>query len=539
MSGDTSTSMFDSVNGPLTRRQLLRSAALVGGAAVFAPVLSGCGDGGTSASPSAAPSAAKGPKKGGSLRIGLVGGSSKDTLDGQVPIAEVENCFTFQLYNALLGWDKDYKPINLLAEEVTANATADQWTIRIKPDVEFHNGKTLSSDDVVYSIKRILDPSSPKNGATGLGLSLRPTGIHKIDERTVRLTLDKPNAVFNEQFSNYSNCILPVDFDPHTPVGTGPFKFKSHRPGEQAVFVANKNYWGEGPYVDDVTIFEFAEPSTRVNALLGDTVDAISQLPRGQASTIANSDTAEVLQAHTGAWISFTMATDQKPLDDVRVRQAMRLIIDRPQMLEQAYSGYGRVGNDMYSPFDPGYPNDLPQRQQDLEQAKSLLKQAGQEGLSITLNTSETVGGSAVAAAQVFAEQAKGAGVNVKVNKIDPSVYWGDNYLKYTFAQTFYYTHNYLYQTTLNTLPGSIWDEVHMHNPKWEATVKEAFRTVDSQKRNELIAEAETIEHNEGGHIIWAFNDQLDAYSKKLGGVSPYKDGIPLAGFRFNLFYFV
>ena len=539
MSGDDSKFTFDSVNGPLTRRQVLGSAALGVGALAFAPVLSGCGGGGTSASPSTVASTATGPKKGGSLRIGLVGGSSKDTLDGQAPVAEVENCFTFQLYNALLGWDKDYNPVNLLAEEVTPNAAADEWTIRIKPDIEFHNGKTLTSDDVVYSLQRILDPSSPKNGATGIGLSLKPAGIAKIDERTVRLSLYQPNAVFHEQLSNYANCILPVDFDPRTPVGTGPFKFKSHRPGEQAAFVANQNYWGEGPYVDDLTILEFPEPSTRVNALLGDTVDAISQLPRSQASTIASSGTAEVLQAQTGAWISFTMATDQKPLDDVRVRQAMRLIIDRPQMLEQAYSGSGRVGNDMYAPFDPGYPNDLPQRVQDLEQAKSLLKQAGQEGLSITLNTSETVGGGAVAAAQVFAEQAKGAGVNVKVNKIDPSVYWGDNYLKYTFAQTFYYTHNYLYQTTLNTLPGSLWDEVHMNNPKWEATVKEAFRTVDSQKRNELVAEAETIEHNEGGHIIWAFNDQLDAYSKKLGGVLPYKDGIPLAGFRFNLFYFV
>ena len=152
-----------------------------------------------------------------------------------------------------------------------------------------------------------------------------------------------------------------------------------------------------------------------------------------------------VLDATTGAWQPFTMRIDQKPFNDPKVRQAFRLIVDRQAMVDQAYAGFGRIGNDMYAPFDPGYPSDLPQRAQDLEQAKSLLQQAGYNNdLVVELTTSEAIGSAAVPAAQVFAEQAKGAGVTVNVNKVDSSVFYGDNYLKWTFSQDFWYTRNYL-----------------------------------------------------------------------------------------------
>src|SRR5436305_6808996 len=107
------------------------------------------------------------------------------------------------------------------------------------------------------------------------------------------------------------------------------------------------------------------------------------------------------------------MRVDQAPFSDVRVRQAMRLIVNRPQMVEQVLSGQGRIANDMYSPFDPFYASSLPQRHQDIEQAKALLKQAGHENLSVTLTTAPVFQG-IVQAAQVFAQQASQAGVNVK-----------------------------------------------------------------------------------------------------------------------------
>ena len=133
--------------------------------------------------------------------------------------------------------------------------------------------------------------------------------------------------------------------------------YESFTPGQQSVFKKFPNYWQSGrPYVDQLTIIDFTDDTARVNALLGGQVDAIDNLPTGQIAQVQGNSQLKVLISHTGQWQPFTMRVDQAPFNDVRVRQAMRLIVDRPQMVEQVLSGQGRIANDMYAPFDPGYP---------------------------------------------------------------------------------------------------------------------------------------------------------------------------------------
>jgi peptide/nickel transport system substrate-binding protein len=521
-------------NARLTRRSLLRYTAVGGVLAGVGPLAAACGGSSTTTT---SPSASAAPKQGGSLRIGIVGGDAKESLDGHMATSEPEICNCFQLYDALLGWDADYQMIPLLAAEWSSNTDASVWTVKLRSDVVFHDGSPMTADDVVYSYKRIIDPNDPKMGASQLK-GLPSSGIIKVDATTVEFRLDAPNAIFEEAMALYGNCIVPQNFNPKKPIGTGPFKLNTFSPGNEIVYDANTEYWGDGPWVDKVTVIEFADTTARVNALLGGTVDAISQLPAAQV-TVVEGQGAKVLNATTGAWQPFTMRIDQKPFDDVRVRQAFRLLVDRKAMIQQALAGYGWEGNDMYAPLDPGTPADLPQRAQDFEQAKSLLKQAGYDGdLAVTLTASDALGSATVSAAQVFAEQAKGAGVTVNVKKIDANSYWTD-YLKYTFSQDFWYTRNYLGQTSQGTLPTAPYNETHWKNDQWLAIVEEAFRTGDKTKRNELISAAQTIEHNDGGYIIWAFNNQVDAYSAKLGGVVPNKSGVPLSSFHFNNFFFV
>jgi peptide/nickel transport system substrate-binding protein len=536
MTGSSKDSEFDFLKRPLSRRDLLKGTAIAGASFALAPAIAACGGGGGGGG-TASPTTGGGPKKGGDLKVGIVGGSAKDTLNGLAATTEPDICIQTQLYDSLMGWDQDYQLVYHLAEEVSGNEDASVWTIRLKPDLTWHDGKPVTADDVVYTFQLITDPNNPLAGAASLG-GLVPKNIVKVDDKTVEFRLDKPNAILPEGLAYRTNILVPVDFDPAKPVGCGPFKLDVFKPGEQISFLPFDGYWGEGPYVSSLTVIEFAEEAARVNAFLSDAVDAMSQLPRAQVNVVSGSAGHKVLRAQTGAWQPFTMRIDVKPLSDVRVRQAMRLIVDRQQMLEQAYTGYGWVGNDMYAPFDPGYPKDLPQREQDLEQAKSLLKQAGYSDLSIELVTSDAVGGSAVAAAQVFAEQAKGAGVAVNVKKVDAGVFYGEDYLTWTFAQDFWYTRNYLAQAAAGSLPTAPYNECHWKNAKWQALVEEAYQTVDETKRNELIAEAEKIEYDEGGYIIWAFNDQIDAYNEKLGGVKPDKQGTPLSGFRFHMWYF-
>jgi peptide/nickel transport system substrate-binding protein len=530
----------DVLGKPLTRREVLKGAIGVSAAVAFGPLLTSCG--GEAASPSPTASGTGGPKTGGSLIAAVGGGSTRDTLDAQMQATLPDLAYNYALYDGLCAYDNDYKVVNALAEDITPNSDATEWTIRLRSDIVFHDGKSLTADDVVYSFQRIVNPKAPKQGAGQL-LGLEPSGVTKVDDNTVKMTLPAPHAVITEAFAGYWCRVVPVGYDKMLaagkPIGTGPFKLVSYRAGEEAVFSANTDYWGEGPYVDDVKMVIINDDSARVNALLGGTVDMIAAVPRAQASVVEKTAGLKLLKSKTGAWEPIVMRIDATPFTDVRVRQAYRLIVDRPQMIEQAYAGYGMIGNDVYSPFDAGVVlADLPQREQDLEKAKSLLKAAGYDfGTSIDLSTSEAVGPDAIAAAQVFAEQAKGAGVKVNVKKIDPSTYWGPDFLHYLFSMTFWNARGYLMQAAMGTLPDAPYNDTHWKNDKWLALVTEAFRTVDSDKRNELIAEATTIEYNEGGTLIWAFKELIDGYSDKIGGVVPFPSGVSLSSYRFNQFY--
>ncbi len=524
----------------MSRRKFLRGVGATGAGLALGPLLAACGDstttttaGGTATTAAGETTTTVAATKGGSLRVGIVGGSAKDTLDPGRSSFEPDNAFVTQLYDGLMGLDTDFRLENRLAEAVEPNADASVWKIKLKSGLEWHDGKPVTAEDVVFSFQRTLDPADPLLGAPGLG-GLEPNGIVKIDDSTVEFRLTKPNAIFAEGLAMRYNMIVPVGYDPAKPVGCGAFKLAEFRPGEQCSFTAFDGFWRGAPNISDLTIIEFADEAARVNAFLSDTVHAITQLPRAQVGVVEASAGHQILRAKTGAWQPFCMRIDLEPYSDVRVRQAFRLMVDREQMVEQAYAGYGWVANDMYSPFDPGYPVDLPQRAQDLEKAKALLKEAGYENLQVELITSDAIGGGVVAAAQVFAEQAKGAGVTVTVNKVDSGVMYGDQYLTWPFSQDFWYTRNYLSQAAVGTMPTAQWNETHWDDAEWLKLVEEAFRTGDETKRNELITAAATIEYERGGNIIWAFNDQIDAHSEKLTGLAPDKSGIPIGGFRFH-----
>ena len=206
--------------------------------------------------------------------------------------------------------------------------------------------------------------------------SSRPRSI---DETTLELALNTPYAILDSLLAEYTLGIIPTDFDIANPVGTGAFMYESFEPGKTSTFKKYADYWGTPAFVDELVIQDFSDDSAKVNALQAGQIQTVDNLPYNLIDTIKGAG-GGVLVAETGAWVPFTMRVDVAPFDDVRVRQAMRLIVDRQQMIDQTLSGYGSLGNDMYAPFDTAYASDLPQREQDIDQAKSLLAEAGQDG---------------------------------------------------------------------------------------------------------------------------------------------------------------
>jgi peptide/nickel transport system substrate-binding protein len=477
--------------------------------------------------------AAGSPQAGGSLRVGIVGGSAKDSLDAHTPVTHPDEARVIQLYDTLATYDTDHQLEMALAEEITASEDATTWTVTLREGLKFSDGSPIRAEDVVFTFRRITDPADPKSGAAGLALLDRDR-LEVTDARTVTFPFTKPLATFPDAVAQYSNGIVPEDYDPAAPVGSGPFMLQSFDPGSQSTFVRNPHYWRDGqPYLDEITIINFPDDTARVNALLGGQVDAIDQLPLSQIEIIKANPNLRVLESETGSWIPFTMRIDQAPFDDPRVREAFRLIVDREEMVQQVLGGHGAVGNDMYGRFDPCYPDEIPQRTQDIGRAKELLAEAGQSDLTVELVTSPVAAG-LVEAAQVFAEQAKAAGVTVHVRKVDPGEFYGDQYLQWTFAQDFWFTRDYLPQTAAGSVEGAPYNETHWSHPEWAALVEEASATVDEEARCDLIAQAQQIEYDLGGYIVWGFPNSVDAHTAAVQGLVPDKSGIPLTSFGFR-----
>jgi peptide/nickel transport system substrate-binding protein len=524
-------------DGGLTRRQVLHGAIAGAGVLSAGGLLAACGSssggsGGSSATAGSSPASTGKIKSGGSLRVGATGGGAKDTIDAHLPTADPDIMRCWNLYEPLAVRPPSFGPLEMMvAESIEAvHGKADSWLVTIRKGIEFHNGKTVTPEDVIFSLQRILDKKNPKVGAASIGY-VDIKNVKKMGSDQVHIPLQFANAGFLDDLGQYFNAIVPVGYDPAKPVGTGAFMYESFTPGQQSVFKKFPNYWQNGrPYADTLTIIDFSDDTARVNALLGGQVDAIDNLPTGQIAQVKGNSSLKVLVSHTGQWQPFTMRIDQPPFSDVRVRQAMRLIVNRPQMVEQVLSGQGRIANDMYSPFDPAFDTSLPQRHQDIEQAKSLLKQAGHSGLSVQLVTAPVFQG-VVQAAEVFAQQASAAGVKVNLRKVDTGTFYGPNYLKWPFAQDFWATREYLPQVAQGSLPSSPFNECHWGAGKFSKLINQARGELNTSKRIEILREAESMEYNEGGYIIPYFSNQIDAYSGKLGGFVEAKSGFPLGNY--------
>jgi peptide/nickel transport system substrate-binding protein len=524
----------------ISREELLKRAA-VGGLAL-------AGSGGLAGVARAAGTAvAAKPKRGGTFRVGAAGGSSSDIIDGQDIVTNPDQARLLAGWETLVEYDKHFKlQTTGLAEELSAQkGNAAIWNIRLRQGIEFHNGKTLTADDVIYSLRRLVNPKLKLFGGAALS-TLDPKRMKKLDKYTVRLFLKGKDVTIRDSLGQYVAGIVPVGYSPKGigkaplkgQIGTGPYMLKSFTPGQQSVHVRNPNYWRTGqPYFDQVIVLDFPDDTARVNALLGGQVDAITQIPPAQVAVVSGHSGTNVLESPTAQWTPLCMRVDTAPFNDVRVRQAMRLIADRPQMVAQALAGHGHIGNDMYAPFDQVYDSALPQRVQDIAQAKSLLKAAGQESLTIDLQSTNGALGMNEGA-QVFAQQAKAAGVTVNVKVLDSGAFYGSNYLKWTFSTDFWGTRNYLQQVAAGSLPTSPYNETHWPDAadaKFKSLYKQALQTVDDKKRAQIEHEMMKLEYDNGGYIIWGFSNFLDGYSTKVKGlVQGDKGVIPLNGFGFG-----
>jgi len=319
-----------------------------------------------------------------------------------------------------------------LAESWEPNDDGSVWTFKIRSGVTFHNGAPMTSEDVVATFEKLINPDGGSaNAQSALGGVLSAGNMEAPDETTVVFNLDAPNGNFPTLVSsaNYNAIIIPADLDPadwgQTFEGTGPFKLQSFTPQQGATFVRNDAYWGDKANPDTVDVKFYAEEAPMIVALQGDEVDFVEHFSVAGGKALLDNPDVQVIAIQTATHRQLHMRTDKEPFTDARVRQAIALAIDRNALVDGLWEGLADIGND--SPFAPVYPStdtSVPQREQDIEQAKQLLADAGAEGFTVQLDTWD--GFEIPDLAQLVKSAAAEIGVTINLNITDAGTYYGD-----------------------------------------------------------------------------------------------------------------
>ena len=277
-----------------------------------------------------------------------------------------------------------------------------------------------------------------------------------------------------------------------------------------------------------------------MNALRSGAIDVLPLAPFTLAASLQGGTTT-LLRSPSGAFsVNLYMRVDVPPFDDVRVRQAMRLLVDRKQMVEIVYGGYGEVSNDVPGQNTPLW-NPALTRERDVEQARALLKQAGMANPAVTLQTSTALTG-LEQAATLFKQQALDAGVRVNIAQVDPAVYFGAPpsglYTVMHFAETAYYpVPSMEFVWTASFQPKSYPNETRFYNApgygKMVSLLQQARATADEGKLQDIWNELQLQQFDDGGYINFGVNDLVDALSTRVKGLTPSKY-LNASGFNFR-----
>ncbi|MFD3613870.1 ABC transporter substrate-binding protein [Streptomyces sp. NPDC058676] len=519
--------MYDERFPGLRRRGFL--AATTGAAAL---ALVGCG-GGTE---NTAEKGSSTPRRGGRLRAAFAGGGASETLDPHLANLFADVARAKALYDKLADYGPDLSAQPRLAAEWESNRTLDRWQVTLRK-ATFHDGKPVTAKDVLYSYRRIADPKQTFRAKA----SLEPIDLdasRATGDNGIEFVLKRPTAEFPNLLAAFGAYIVPEnageasDFDTK-PVGSGPFRFVSFAPGRSAVFRRFDDYWEGAPHLDELEFVVANEESARVNALLGGQVEYAHELNPTTARAHEGKGQVEIIRLRNSAMQAFCMKTDRAPFDDKRVREAFFLIADRRELVDGALSGAGVVGNDLFGKGYEYYDDSLPQRQQDLDKARALLKQAGAENLKVTLDTSAVAAGF-TEAASIFRDQAAKAGVTIDVKMGSKDSYWSDILDNGTLCCYRSGAMPIEAHISQRLLTDSTTNATKWQHKDFDALYQQAQSTRDTTERAAVYERMQRRLYTEGGFLVWGFADWILGTARNVKGVAAKAPANTLDWARFD-----
>ena len=461
------------------------------------------------------------PARGGHLRIGYLGNGTSETYNPAVANTPIDSLHGFSVFDPLVraGSYHGYEPG--LAVGWQHNVKADVWEIRLRDGVTWHDGKPFTADDVIYTLRTLGKPSHLGHYA---GAELRLRDLKKMSKTLVRVPLVRPIGDLRSYFNYFNAAIVVQDGAKNfsKPIGTGPYKLTSFTPGQRSLLTANRDYWDHPrPYPDTAEIISIDDDTARLNALLSGQTDICGLLNFAQGKAGQHDNRYRTNVGYGGFGGCFNMRVDQAPFKDPRVRLAMKYLADRPALIQTALSGFGDPLNDIPGKGYPHYDTSLPQRHQDIDKAKSLLKAAGQSDIQFTLQTTDA-GLGQLQAAEAFIQQCKAAGIKGANLKVDPiSSYYNPAILftKMSFAQNIWAIGSLNAFYSQSCVRGAPLGETHWKSAAFDTLFYAAQAETNPKKAQQLWNRVQKIQHDQGGYIFWAEVHSVDAVSHKVVGL--------------------
>lgn len=530
-SSDHENHLIDELrSGKIDRRQFIRAAAIAGMALPAASFIAACSTKRDSATTPDAPQRGA-PRPGGTFRIGLL--VPAGALD-PVLVGDQSGLGVLSLSGDYLIWsDRTLTPRPRLAQSWSHNGDGSVWTFKIREGVKFHDGTPMDAEDVATTFNRLADPDNGSNALSALGGVLTKDSAKALDPTTVRFTLEAPNGNFPFLTSsdNYNAIILPKNYDGNwdkTFIGTGPWKLGHYRPDEGISLLANKNYWDptRQPLADKVEVIFYTNEQGQTLAFQGGQVDFVQQFSvSGGRAAITDSDVI-TMELRSAAHRQIHIRTDQKPLDDKRVRQAIALLVNRKVLVDGLLATKADYGND--SPFAPVFASTapgIPQRQQDIQKAKQLLEAAGvADGFHVQLDTWQ--GFEMPALAQVLQQELRVANIHLSLSVTDSATYYGDStfgnsrWLDSTMGIT-----EYGHRGVPNVLLGApleskgTWNAAHFRNKTYDNLVRDYVAAIDLDSQRTAAKQIQELLLDEVPILFTYFYYYLSGSKKNVGGV--------------------
>lgn len=485
-------------------------------------VLPGCGDGSKDPGGQGNNGKTGEPVKGGEITVGIAQ-DLDDSLDPHQTVAAGTREVLFNIFEGLVKPNSDGEMIPAVAEKYTLSEDGTTYTFTLREGVKFHNGQTVTAEDVVYSINRCAAvPEGQEKPLVAAFSAVK--SVEALDEKTVAVTIAQRDLEF---ISYMTAAIIPADYENQdtAPVGTGPFKFVSRTPQQDFVMERFEDYWGAPAWLDKVTYKICENADALVMNLNGGSIDLCAHLTSAQASQL--NQNFQVLEGTMNLVQAIYLNNQAKPFDNQLVRQALCYAIDRQGIMDMVADGHGTaVGSSIYPAFTKYFlPELVDKYPHDVAKAKELLAQAGYpDGFDMTISVPNNYQPH-MDTAEVVAEQLREAGINVTIQPVEWSTWLDTIYNGRQFQATLVGVDaaNMTARAMLERFTSDYGKNfINYNNPAYDALFQQAINAQDEAGQTDLYKQMETMLADTAANVYIQDLCDLVAMRQDLGGLKFY-----------------